>query len=160
MKNIIVFTDGSCIRIKNKCYTGIGIHFPNQELSDVSKKFSIEPLTNQRAELYAIYKAIKMIIKNIKYDKISVYTDSMYSIRCITEWIDHWIENDWMTSNHQPVKNQDILKKIYKMTKQLIKKEKIEFFHVKAHTGNIDYYSIHNEITDVLATNGSKKLNK
>ena len=61
INNITVFTDGSCIKTSNKILCGYGVYFPNNELKNISKKFTIEPLTNQRTELYAIYKAIKKI---------------------------------------------------------------------------------------------------
>ena len=94
VSDIIVYTDGSCMgKHKNMC--GYGVHFPNAELKDLSKKFTHEPLTNQRAELYAIYKALKRIIKNLKFDSIHIYTDSEYSIKSLTIWIKNWKKNNW-----------------------------------------------------------------
>ncbi len=70
-----VYTDGACSKGKN-IRAGYGIYFPNKEFDNISRPFTHEPLTNQRAELYAIYKAIKIItMKNNKYD-INIYTDS------------------------------------------------------------------------------------
>lgn len=151
--NIIVFTDGSYIKQTDKC--GYGIHFPNKEFDDVSKSFKQLPKTNQRAELYAIYKAIKIIHKKDKLYDITIYTDSEYSINSYTKWIKNWEKNNWIGSNGKPIKNQDILKK----TQNLIKNHtgKIKFIHVKAHTNNTDFNSIHNSITDELAKNGANK---
>jgi ribonuclease HI len=60
--NIIqIFTDGSYVKKTNYC--GYGVLFPNAEFKNMSRKFTHEPLTNQRAELYAIYKAIKVVNK-------------------------------------------------------------------------------------------------
>lgn len=161
MNNVIVFTDGSCLKKSNndlQCTgTGIGIHFPNKELPDISRSFKIQPLTNQRTELYAIYIALRNIINKLKFNKIILYTDSMYSINCITLWIYNWINNNWKTSDKNPVKNKDILLKIFKYTKKLLENKQIEFHHVKSHTGNDDYYSIHNDIVDKLANKGAKK---
>lgn len=148
-KIINVFTDGSYIKGK---YCGYGIHFPEKELNDVSKKFTHYPLSNQRAELYAIYKAIKKIKNNIKFDRIKIYTDSEYSIKSLTIWIKKWKKNGWKTANNKDVLNTDIIKKIDNYLETL--DGKIEFIHVRSHTNKKDYFSLHNDIADKLAKGG------
>lgn len=153
MKEITVYTDGSCKKTKygNKC--GYGVYFPNGELKNISKKFVHEPLTNQRTELYAIYKALKRIIKGVKFDTIQVYSDSEYSIKSITLWIKTWKKNNWRTANNKEVLNQDIIKKI---DKYIMKHpSKIFFHHVNSHTGKQDKHSLGNEMADKLAKNFS-----
>jgi ribonuclease HI len=152
--NIIVYTDGSCIgNNKKKC--GYGIYYPNKELDDVSRPFIHYPLTNQRAELYAIYKALKLITKYIKYDTINLYTDSEYSIKSLTIWIKDWKKNNWKNSKNKDVLNQDLIKKIDKILQK--NKNKIFFTHVYSHTGKQDVHSLGNERADKLATTGAMK---
>ncbi len=155
MTHIIkVFTDGAFKKTKsgNKC--GYGIYFPNKELDDISRKFTHMPATNQRAELYAIYKAINKILKNkIKHDKIIIYTDSEYSIKSLTQWYISWDKNGWKNAKNQPVMNQDIIRP----TLKLIKKTMVEFVHVNSHTGKQDFESLGNEYADKLASDGSYK---
>jgi ribonuclease HI len=148
---IIVFTDGSFIKSKNNKddLCGYGIHFPNGEFEDQSKKFTKTPLTNQRAELYAIYKAIKIITNSNKDINIKIYTDSEYSIKSLTIWINNWKQNNWISSTGKPVMNQDIIKKIDNLI--IEHNGNIKFQHVRSHTGNKDYESIHNDIVDKLA---------
>jgi ribonuclease HI len=148
---IIVFTDGSHMKPKNLC--GYGVHFPNKEFEDISKPFTKGEKTNQRAELYAIYKAIKIITKFDKNMDIKIYTDSEYSIKSLTIWIKNWKKNNWIGSTGKPVMNQDIIKNIDKlMTEHL---GKIKFQHVRSHTNKTDYESTHNDITDKLAKSGA-----
>ena len=150
-----VFTDGSCIRRK-KILCGYGIHFPNKEIPDISRTFTREPLTNQRAELFAIYVALILISKKIildKRDKIIIYSDSEYSIKCLTVWIHDWIKKSWILSTGKVVKNQDILKPIHEIMNKF--KCGIEFVHVRSHTNKKDYESIGNKIADELATRGA-----
>ena len=143
---IIIFTDGSYSSKTKRA--GYGIYFPNEPLSNVSKPFNIKPITSQRAELYAIYIALRRAIKS-KPSKIMIYTDSNYSINSITKWMSGWINNGWMTSNDQPVKNKDILTKINKIyTKH---KDIIIFKHVASHTKKNDIISQGNDIADKLA---------
>lgn len=153
---IVVFTDGSCIKGKNKKpQCGYGIYFPNKELKHISRRFMREPFTNQRAELYAIYKAIKKIEKGLIFNKIEIYSDSEYSIKSLTEWITSWKKNDWKTSNNKQVMNQDLIKKIDKKMQK--HKGKITFTHVRAHTGKNDKLSLYNAEADRLATKGARK---
>lgn len=165
MQTVEVFTDGSCIRKKSKkgsdaCIrAGYGIHFPHGELPDVSRKFAHTPITNQRAELYAIYVALVIIKKNLDANKIIIYSDSEYSIKSVTIWISGWIKNSWRTSSGSVVKNQDIIEPIYNIiTKLKNKKISVEFNHVRSHTGKTDYMSVNNAIADELATNGSSRV--
>lgn len=156
IKNVIIFTDGSCSKKKGvtpKC--GYGVYFPNKELKNISKPFTVGELTNQRAELYAIYKAIKKTCKHINFDYINIYTDSEYSIKSLTVWIEKWKQNNWKTSDRGIVANQDLIKKIDKYIQT--NKGKIFFHHVKSHTGESDFYSRGNEKADRLATDGARK---
>ena len=66
---IKIFTDGSYVKATNAC--GYGVLFPNKEYENISKPFIITPLTNQRAELYAIYKGIKTVYKGIKNERVN-----------------------------------------------------------------------------------------
>ena len=153
-QNVKMFTDGSCMKKKNqspKC--GYGVYFPNKELKNISKPFLVGELTNQRAELYAIYKGIKKVTHNIDFDKLDIYTDSEYSIKSLTEWINNWKKNNWKTANKKEVANQDIIKKIDSYLDRY--KGKIFFHHVRSHTGKQDFESLCNEKADKLATGGA-----
>jgi ribonuclease HI len=156
---IIVFTDGSFIKTRYGSIGGYGVYFPNKDLPDVSEPFYYKPITNQRTELYAIYKAIKLVTKLLYFSKIHIYTDSEYSIKSLTLWIDKWEKNNWKTSNNKPVKNLDIILKINYFLKKY--KNKIFFYHVMSHTGKQDFISKSNEVVDKLAKNGAyKKIEK
>lgn len=152
---VVVYTDGSCMKGKGGPRCGYGVYFPNEELSNMSKKFTNAPLTNQRAELYAIYKAIKKITKKIDFNRIEIYSDSEYSIKSLTEWIVSWKKNGWKTANKKEVLNQDIIKKIDKKLQKY--NGKINFTHVRAHTGKTDKHSLGNAEADKLATSGAQK---
>jgi ribonuclease HI len=149
-KQIEVFTDGACKNNgKPNAVAGIGIHFPNGELDDISRAFTEEPITNQRAELSAIYHALKEIRRKFGLDDITVLikTDSDYSIKCSSVWPKGWEKNGWKTAAGNSVKNLDIIVKIH----HYVQKYDIKFEHVSAHTGGTDYDSVHNHIADQLA---------
>lgn len=149
-----VYTDGSCLKINGIKKAGYGIHFPNKELQDIGNPFTREPLTNQRAELYAIFKALKRITENLDYSKIHIYTDSEYSIKSLTIWINDWKKNGWKSSSGNPVANQDIIMKIDEILQK--NKRKVKFTHVRSHTNKTDPQSLGNARADELANIGAR----
>ena len=152
-KSIIIFTDGACSS-NGKCTAkgGIGVHFPGLEFNDISKKFTESPITNQRAELCAIQEALDTVITDQTIDKITIYSDSTYSIKSLTEWIKNWEKNGWKSANGKPVKNLDLIQPIYRTLKA--HKNKVNFIHVKAHTGGSSFEATGNDKADKLATSG------
>lgn len=156
--NIIAFTDGSCIKNKLGIFCGYGVHFPNKELTDISRSFEHVPLTNQRTELYAIYKAIKKVCEKYTFKTMTIYSDSEYSIKSLTIWIKTWKKNGWKTANKKPVLNIDLIQKIDELIANC--NGKILFTHVRAHTGLQDDVSKGNDVADTLAKNGASKMMK
>lgn len=41
-----------------------------------------------------------------------IYSDSNYSIKCVTEWFQTWRENGWRTSYKKAVENRDLIELI------------------------------------------------
>ena len=149
-KNIIIYTDGACSNNgKKNAKAGIGIYIEN--MYDISEKL-LGKQTNQRAELYAILKALQIININ-NYHNIIIYTDSQYSINCITKWIKNWIRNNWLDQKNKPVKNKDLIESIYNICKT---NSHIIFKHVLAHTNATDNHSIGNSKADMLARKAIK----
>jgi ribonuclease HI len=154
VKEIVVFTDGSCANNgKGYAIGGIGIHFPDGELEDISKIYKGH-CTNQNTELYAILTALRYLKKNFNLEKYIIYikTDSLYSINCITKWSQKWEKNNWKTINNSPVVHRELIQKIRKY----YDKYKIIFSHVYGHTEGDDEESIANGIADKLATDATK----
>lgn len=147
MKEIIIFTDGAYKKSTKRA--GYGIYYPNKEFEDVSEEYTLEPITNNRAELYAIYIALFRLSKSkTKYSKITIYSDSEYSIKSVSLWIKKWEVNNWKTASGSPVKNDDI---IIPISKLLHKLKHVEFKHVRSHTGLQDEISIGNSVADRYA---------
>lgn len=155
-KHIVIFTDGSCSNNgKINSFGGIGIHFPNKELKDISKVYRLGVCTNQKTELYAILTAIRYIGQNFPLHKchILIKTDSQYSIDCITKWINGWLRNNFITKAGKPVLNREFIEIIHKY----YEKYSIEFSHVDAHTDKSDSDSNGNRVADSLATAATRK---
>lgn len=158
-RNIIVYTDGSCSKNGSpNAYGGIGIHFPNGELKDISKVYRQAGCSNQRTELYAIITAVRYIGKkfDLRHTTVTIYTDSEYVINCITKWADAWVRNGWITKSGTSVCNKDFIETLYKY----YHKYHIELRHVAAHTGNDDDHSIANDVADTLARRATTRRNQ
>ena len=142
MENIdcdfIVFTDGSCL--KNPEGPGGFAGFIISPTSVIQVSGGEHSTTNNRMELRAIIETLKQLSPNVK---IELFSDSQYFIKAIEHnWIKHWKQKNWVTTNGTPVKNVDLWKEIDALTSSL----RINYHWVKGHNG-ISY----NEKCDKLA---------
>lgn len=178
MRTIFVYTDGS---VSNNgkgelARGGIGVYFSKGNSLNVSEPFFLRPITNQRAELYAIIKGIEnlIVLKNDEQIggnvKVKIYSDSEYSINCVTKWIEKWKRKGWKTVQDKNVKNRDLIEWLYYLLHKYAKTEMdFEFIHVSAHRDapkekDSDEYKIWygNDVADKFALEGrkiSEKLN-
>lgn len=131
MNNVVVYTDGSAEQHK---YAGIGVYFGENDERNISEPFYIFPLTNNRAELYAVIKSIETFAsfkKDKTLDKLIIYSDSEYVIKSLTIWIKKWKLNNWKTAGGKDVLNKDLifwLDNIIELHKDYIA---VEFHHIK-----------------------------
>ena len=151
LNNINVYTDGSCINNgKKTARAGIGIYFGENDKRNISAKYKDNP-SNQRAELYAIIVAIKLLNPEEIKKSVIIHTDSMYSINCVTKWYSTWKRHNWVTSKKKPVKNLKLIKELY----DLIHTYNINLKHIRSHTNKKDVHSIGNQKADHLALRGA-----
>jgi ribonuclease HI len=148
---IVVYTDGA---LKNTGKGGVGIHFPDHKHLDIalpSKECNIKTVTSIRMELYAIMKALETIKEEFEDGQdILIYSDSNYSVQCITAWYVKWERNNFKTSKDEDVKNIDLICPIYDMFCDFNKKGSCRIQHIKGHAGIVG-----NEEADRLANLGA-----
>jgi ribonuclease HI len=152
--SIEIYTDGSFKKTKTGDICGYGIYFPNNEFKNVANPMTFGDITNNRAELFAIYHAITLVVEKYTFDLINIYTDSEYSQKSLTTWIDGWKKKNWKNSKNKPVENQDIIKMIDVHLQKYQGKINIQW--VRAHTGNHDIHSKNNQKADELANQGAE----
>jgi len=124
-----VFTDGSCLGNPGSGGFGaIGIENDDEIIFQVSgcEKNTTNNIMELKGAIHGIKKA-----KEYGYEEFTIYTDSNYVMKGITEWIEKWIKNNWRASNGKEVKNKELWKRLYEL-----KTPKIQFIWVKAHNGN------------------------
>ena len=84
--------------------------------------------TNNRMELTAVIEALKLIKPG---EAATIYTDSEYVRKGITEWLSNWKLKNWKTANKKPVKNQDLWSLL-----DTLNHPNIEWRYVTGHIGN------------------------
>jgi ribonuclease HI len=94
--------------------------------------------TNNRMELTAVIEALKSLNTA---EPASIFTDSEYVRKGITEWMHNWKVRNWRTAGKKPVKNRDL----WELLDSLNHKE-IRWNYVAGHSGNR-----HNEECDRIA---------
>ena len=121
-----IFTDGGCSGnpgpggwayvIIGNGERGVGSKEPEEgEACILAEKWGAEEnTTNNRMELTAVIASLRAL-KALNNDfqcadcrKTTVYTDSQYVQKGITEWISKWKRNSWRTVDKKPVKNKDL----------------------------------------------------
>lgn len=171
MTEIHIFCDGCTIdNGREDASGGIGIWSDHDNMDvNVSEKCHFQddeglaiPSTNQKCELYAVLRTLQLIKNDLQkgYTNNSdvrdsetgrhsysencryvIFTDSEYSIKCVTEWIKKWKLNGWKTYNKKPVKNRELIVGIDKLLSLI--GDRITFKHIRAHTiDNISVYSV------------------
>ena len=136
---IKIYTDGAC-----KGNPGVGgwgaIIIQNEK--NIELFGGENETTNNRMELMAVIMALKEISSELE---LTIYTDSKYVQKGISEWIKNWKVNNWRSSSKKPVKNKDL----WIVLDEEVGSRKINWEWVKGHAGNEG-----NEKADELANQG------
>ncbi len=141
MNTFEIWTDGACCGNGTLLSRGgCGIFIPSQNIlpHDIAiahrlDKYNDRSVTNNIAELYALKIALEWIHKSM-FDvhniQFTLYSDSQYSINCITTWRNGWTRNHFKLSSGSPIKNLDLIQDIWKLYDTI---PYIQFKYVKAH---------------------------
>lgn len=117
---------------------------------NVSEALAGPRQTNQRAELTAVYRALEIAPR---HREICIFTDSAYSINCVTVWCMSWRKNNWRTSTGKPVENKDLIEDILRRIEERNRLGvKTSFQWIKGHAndpGNVQ--------ADQLAVKGARQ---
>jgi|SRR5574344_289370 ribonuclease HI len=145
MKEVLVFTDGSCLG--NPGPGGYGAILKYKEhVKELSKGFT--HTTNNRMELMAVIVALSSLKEPCS---VTITTDSQYVKNGMTSWLAGWKRNNWFSSTKAPVKNKDLWQNLDKECSR----HQISFKWVKGHAGHPE-----NERCDELARNAALGDNK
>jgi ribonuclease HI len=93
-----------------------------------------EETTNNRMELMGVIAALETLrkLRNAPKGELTVYTDSQYVQKGMTEWIRLWKTKGWKTADKGPVKNQDLWRRL----DSLAVERPVKWVWLKGHAGN------------------------
>lgn len=155
LNTIFIYTDGSCIKLKNNIFkAGYGIYIPDKNIK-VGKPLLNQKITNNRAELTAIIESIIYLDPEDLTKKICIFTDSQYSIYIFNGTGERY-ENNGFKNNGKDVPNIDLIKRVLEIKRAY----NIVLLKVRSHTDKKDKHSIGNDIADKLANEGAEYQEK
>ena len=150
-EKIKIYCDGACSGNPGNAGSGLAI-YSNKKNPVLLHGAYEEYGTNNIAELNALYQALIIARQTNSTNIITIYSDSKYSIDCITTWAYSWKKNGWSKKGGE-IKNLELIKEAHNLYETL--KNKIEIFHVKGHSGVEG-----NELADRMAVYTIKAKNK
>lgn len=139
MKRVTMYTDGACSGNPGPGGWGVILMFGDRR----KELFGGErETTNNRMEMMAVIAGAEALRQRCVLD---IYTDSVYVMKGMTEWLDGWKKRGWRTASRQPVKNVDLWQRLEKA----LARHEVNWNWVKGHSGDAG-----NERADELARMG------
>ena len=139
---VTIFTDGACSGNPGPGGWGavlIAANGTEKELCGGERA-----TTNNRMELMAAIQALEALKKPCR---VELHTDSQYVMKGITEWVHGWKQRGWKTAAKDPVKNEDLWRRL----DEARLRHHVDWRWVKGHAGHEL-----NERADELARRGIK----
>jgi ribonuclease HI len=127
VKNVIIHTDGACI--KNPGPGGYGI-----VISDGSRRKELSGgfrhTTNNRMEIMAAIITIESITSQ---SQVTVFSDSQYLVKAMSQgWVKRWQKNGWKRNKRELALNPDLWGRLLKACDS----HEVEFRWVRGHSDN------------------------
>ena len=141
MNEVEIYTDGACKGNPGPGGWGVLLKGGGTEKELFGGELGT---TNNRMELLAVIRALEALKRPCQ---VTLYLDSQYVLKGITEWLPGWKAKGWRTAAKQPVKNVDLWQALDALVSQ--GGHQIDWRWVRGHTGDAG-----NERADTLANHG------
>jgi ribonuclease HI len=143
-KPVEIFTDGACRGNPGPGGWGVLLRYKGHEKTLRGSELNT---TNNRMELMAAILGLESLNRSCE---VVLTTDSKYLRDGIKQWLARWKKNGWKTATRQPVKNEDLWRRL---DKAVSKHDNIHWKWVKGHSGHPE-----NERADQLANEAIDEL--
>ncbi|WP_367850035.1 ribonuclease HI [Rhodoferax sp. WC2427] len=141
MNHVDMYTDGACKGNPGPGGWGVLLTWGGTE----KELFGGErETTNNRMEMMAVIEGLSALKQPCS---ITLYIDSQYVLKGMTEWLKGWKARGWLTASKEPVKNVDLWQRLDALVNTA--GHKIDWRWVKGHAGHPG-----NERADALANRG------
>ena len=141
---VVIYTDGACKGNPGPGGWGAVLTSGNTEKEIFGGELGT---TNNRMEITAVIEALTALKQPCK---VTLYLDSEYVRKGITEWIHGWKARGWRTAAKAPVKNVDLWQRLDALVAS--SGHHIDWRWVKGHAGDPG-----NERADGLANKGVER---
>nr|WP_315184261.1 ribonuclease HI [uncultured Albidiferax sp.] len=141
MNHVDMYTDGACKGNPGPGGWGVLLTWGGTEKEMFGGELAT---TNNRMEMMAVIEGLSALKQPCS---ITLYIDSQYVLKGMTEWLKGWKSRGWLTASKEPVKNVDLWQRLDTLVNTA--GHKIEWRWVKGHAGHPG-----NERADALANRG------
>lgn len=125
-----IYTDGACSGNPGPGGWGVVVYYEPQGVQELGGR---DPqTTNNRMEMQAAIAALQFLKDSGQQEPITLYTDSEYVQKGITQWISGWKRKGWKTSTGKPVLNQDLWEQLDRLNSP-----QVQWRYVRGHAGNV-----------------------
>ena len=124
-RSVVIYTDGACSGNPGPGGWGSVLMYlgHRRELSGGQAE-----TTNNQMEMMAVIRALETLKRPCD---ITLYTDSTYVMKGMTEWLPQWKKRNWKTAAKKPVKNVELWQRLEKAIARHI----VDWNWVKGHSG-------------------------
>lgn len=129
--SVLIFTDGACSGNPGPGGWGSIVAFPDGTVHELGG--SAPGTTNNRMEMAATIHALALLEPALELP-ITLYTDSTYVIKGITQWIFGWRSRGWKSADGKDVANRDLWEELLRQVMRL-KPVTIDWKYVRGHSG-------------------------
>jgi ribonuclease HI len=149
---LIIYTDGSCLQKPRRggyAYSLITEDAEGKELPIDYWPPGTLGATIGEMELTAVVEALRTVtgsqspVPRSSYEKIVIYSDSLYVVDNLYTAEHVWPRNDWLTRENEPVHSPELWRELIRLKRRA---GRVELRHVKGHKSNP-----HNKRVDKLA---------
>ena len=144
MNHVDLYTDGACKGNPGPGGWGALLTWSGTEKELFGGELAT---TNNRMEMMAVIEGLSALKQPCS---ITLYIDSQYVLKGMTEWLKGWKARGWLTASKEPVKNVDLWQRLDALVNTA--GHKIDWRWVKGHAGHEL-----NEHADFLAGKGLKE---
>ena len=147
MSELIIYTDGASRGNPGPGGYGCILQFKGQE-KELSAGYRLT--TNNRMELMAVIQALQALRRPCA---VTLHVDSLYVLKGMTEWLAGWKAKGWRTASKQPVKNQELWRRLDELLTR--SGHVVDWRWVRGHNGDPG-----NERADALANLGVESVQR
>lgn len=144
LNQVVIYTDGACKGNPGPGGWGVLLRAGAMEKELFGGELGT---TNNRMEMQAVIEALGALKRPCD---VTLFIDSQYVLKGITEWIQGWKARGWRTASKEPVKNVELWQQLDALVAN--GGHRIEWRWVRGHTGDPG-----NERADALANMGVEK---